>query len=424
MIAKRHILVAATFLLAVLLYVDRVCISTAKEPITKELRLSDTQFGWVLSAFALGYALFQTPTGMLADRFGPRVTLSAVVTLWSIFTGLSGAVRGLASLLAVRFLFGAGEAGAFPGAARATFSWIPMSERGIVQGIIFSGGRLGAAFALPAVAYMVQRLGWRESFVVLMLVGFVWAAVWLAWFRDDPTQDQRISQAERHHILKTRQAAEAGKAQPLALTALLSSTNLWLLMLQYFCSNFTFFFCLSWMFPYLEKTYNLGSVTAGWYASVPFVFGALGNIVSGWLVDRIYRQGRWTQSRLVPATVGFLLAAGGMIACGRADTAILSVACLSVAVFGADMTLAPSWAVCVDIGRRNSGAVSGTMNMAGNLGSFATPIIFPLLLEWTGDHRVFFYAAATLNIVALGIWLFVKPQQPLVADERFGEREA
>jgi ACS family glucarate transporter-like MFS transporter len=414
-IPVRYLFVAGTFLLAVLLYVDRVCISTAKKPITADLGLSDPEFGWVLSSFALGYALCQTPTGMLADRCGPRLVLVAVVTLWSLFTGLTGAVTGLTALLVVRFLFGAGEAGAFPGMARAIYSWIPMRERGLVQGINFSGGRLGAAFALPAVAALVESLGWRPTFFVLMLIGFVWAALWFVWFRDDPAEHPGMSPAERELILATRQQATSpsGPTRPLSAAALLRSDNLWLLMLQYFCSNFTFFFCLTWLFPYLEATYLLDAVSAGWYASVPFVSGALGNVCAGWLVDRIYRHGYWQRSRQVPAILGFALAAGGLVATMFMDTPVGAIACLSVAVFGADMTLSPSWAVCVDIGRRHAGAVSGTMNMAGNLGSFVTGLAFPYLLAWTGNVNVFFTTAAILNGLAAGAWLLVRPDRPL-----------
>ena len=142
-IPKRFLLILGTFLLSVLLYVDRVCISAAEGPITSDLGLSETEFGWVMSAFALGYALCQTPGGWLADRFGPRRILTAVVTFWSIFTGLTAAAFNFVSMLVARFLFGAGEAGAFPGISRAVFSWVPMAERGIVQGINFSGSRLG-----------------------------------------------------------------------------------------------------------------------------------------------------------------------------------------------------------------------------------------------------------------------------------------
>ncbi len=415
MIAARHVFVLGAFALAMLLYVDRVCISTAQAPITSELKLSDTEFGWALSAFALGYAMCQTPMGMIADRFGPRLVLATVVAFWSVFTGLTGLVTGLAALLVVRFLFGAGEAGAFPGLARASFSWVPMRERGIVQGIVFSGGRLGAAFALPTIAWMVESLGWRPTFVVLMLVGVAWAVVWFVWVRDDPADHPHISPGERELIIAARQQSgeSADKREAILLSELVGSTNMWLLMGQYFSSNFTFFFCLSWLFPYLKRTYDLDAVSAGWYASAPFISGALGNVCAGWLVDRIYRQGRWRLSRQAPAMLGFALAAGGLAAGAAMDTAAGAVGWLCVAVFGADMTLSPSWAVCVDIGRRHSGAVSGTMNMAGNLGSFLTSLAFPYLLAWTGSSAAFFYVAAGLNLLAIVLWGTVRPEQPL-----------
>ncbi len=420
MIPTRHLLVFETFLLAVLLYVDRVCISTAKEPITRDLKLSDTEFGWAVSAFALGYALCQTPTGMLADRYGPRLVLAAVVIVWSVFTGLTGTVTGLAALLVVRFLFGAGEAGAFPGMARAIYAWIPMRERGIAQGINFSGGRLGAAFALPVVAGMVEALGWRQTFVVLMLVGFGWAAAWFVWFRDDPADHPGIREEERKLILTMRQqaGAPAAAAQPLSAATLLHSAILWLLMLQYFCSNFTFYFCLTWLFPYLKEKYHLDAVTAGWYAAAPMMGGALGHFCSGWLVDRSYRSGRWRLSRQVPAMLGFALAAGGLLVSVFMDPIGDKVLWLTVAIFGADMTISPSWAACVDVGRRHAGAVSGTMNMAGNLGSFVTGLAFPYLLAWTGNVSVFFFTAAALNLLAVGAWLAIHPDRALESDGR------
>jgi ACS family glucarate transporter-like MFS transporter len=196
--------------LALLLYIDRVCISTAKGPVTQELGLSDEQFGWILSAFALGYALLQTPTGALADRFGPRRVLTAVVTLWSLFTGLTAAAWNFGSMLVIRFLFGAGEAGAFPGMARAIFSWLPMKERGVATGVNFAGGRLGAAFAMPVVAGMIQRLGWKEMLVV-DAVGFVWAAVWYWWFRDDPATHPYRTLRNGTTSLLHRQPADAAR---------------------------------------------------------------------------------------------------------------------------------------------------------------------------------------------------------------------
>ena len=410
---KRYLLVFGTFLLSVLLYIDRVVISVAESNIRADLSLSETQMGWVLSVFALGYALFQTPAGILADRFGPRRILSAVVTFWSIFTALTGAAFGFISMLFYRFIFGVGEAGAFPGIARAVFSWIPMNERGIIHGINFSGSRLGAAFALPLVASLIAVVGWRMTFVIFGVIGVVWAVFWYYWFRDDPTQHQSISEQELSHILENRQQVDASEKAGISLGALLSSKNMWLAMGQYFCSNFTFFFALTWLFPHVKTTYGLEGVEAAFYSSAPLVAGAVGNWFSGWLVDRVYANGHWKLSRTVPAAVGFALAAIGLVGSVYMDTVGSAIFFLSIAIFGADMTLSPSWSFCVDIGQRNSGAVSGTMNMAGNIGSFITALAFPYLFAWTESTTPFFFIGATLNVVAIALWMMMQPQRKL-----------
>lgn len=409
----RYLLVFGTFLLSVLLYIDRVCISVAKDPITGALNLTDKQFGWVLSVFALGYALAQTPTGILNDRFGPRIILTTVVSFWSLFTALTGFAWNYMSLLVVRFVFGVGEAGAFPGMARATFSWIPIRERGIVTGINFSGSRLGAAFALPAVAWMIDVLGWRLSFLVLGVVGFVWAFVWYWWFRDDPEQHKTISDEEKKFILATRQQVSNEASEKLSGALLLKSKNMWLAMGQYFASNFTFFFSLTWLFPHIKSKYGLDAVEAGFYASAPLVFGALGNYFSGFMVDKIYATGKWRLSRRLPAIVGFALASIGLVASIFMQTPVGAVVFLSMAIFGADMTLSPSWSLCVDIGKKNSGAVSGTMNMAGNIGAFVTALAFPYLLSWFGYVEPFFLLAAVLNVIAILLWIKIEPQKSL-----------
>jgi ACS family glucarate transporter-like MFS transporter len=414
-IPKRYLLVVLTFLLSLLLYIDRVAISTAKEPIATTLGLTDKQMGWVLSAFALGYALFQTPGGLLADRFGPRLVLTSVVSFWSLFTGLTAGAWNLVSMLTVRFLFGAGEAAAFPTMARTFYSWIPMRERGRVQGINFAGSRLGAAFAMPLVAWMVVRLGWQSTFVFWAVVGLAYAVVWHIWFRDDPAEQPRIRPEELEYIRKTRQQATDAKSQQIKLSvgALLNSRNMWLAMAQYFCSNFTFFFALTWLFPYLKSTYELAPVWAGVFTAAPFLFAALGNWLAGWMVDRIYKGNKWVLSRRAPAMLGFGLAALGLVISVYMRSPLTAVIFFSLALFGADMTLPPSWALCIDIGRKHSGAVSGTMNMAGNIGSFVTGLAFPYLQDWTGSVVPFFFAGAGLNLLAVVLWVFVRPDKGL-----------
>lgn len=414
---KRYFLIVNTFILSLILYVDRVCISAAKSPIADSLHLSDKQMGWVLSIFALGYALFQTPAGYIADKFGPRKVLALIVTFWSVFTSLTGAAWNYMSLLLVRFLFGAGEAGAFPGISRAVYSWIPLKERGLVNGINFSGSRLGAAFALPLVAWLITVFGWRMTFVILGIIGFIWAMWWYYWFRDLPEDHKGVSEKEKEYILKHRQKDNPADAQPAenTLTAgkLFGSKNMWLAMLQYFASNFTFFFCLTWLLPHLKSQYELELINAGFYASIPLIFGAFGNWFSGWLVDRIYSRGKWALSRRIPAIIGFLLAASGLIGSLYMDSIEGAVFFLSIAIFGADMTLSPSWAFCIDIGKKNAGTVSGTMNMAGNIGAFITALAFPYLQAWTGSVFPFFITGAVLNVLAITLWMGMRPEQGL-----------
>ncbi|MEM1122105.1 MAG: MFS transporter [Bacteroidota bacterium] len=408
----RHWVAAGMFLLALLLYIDRVCISVAKDPIAGDLNLSDKAMGWVLSAFALGYALMQVPSGMMADRYGPRKVLTGIVAFWSGLTALTGAAWNFISMLSVRFLFGAGEAGAFPGMSRAIFSWMPLQERGIITGVNFSGSRLGAAFALPLVAWLIERYGWRTTFLILGMIGVIWAVGWWSLFRDAPEEHPRISEKEKTFILTNRQQLTE-KKEPLSRQALLQSKNMWSAIGQYFCSNFTFFFALTWLFPYLKNKYDLASVEAGWYAVAPFIAGAIGNWVAGGMVDGIYKKGDWNRSRNLPAIIGFALAAIGLVGSLHMETALGAILFLSIAIFGADMTLPPSWALCVDIGKSNSGAVSGTMNMAGNIGSFLTALAFPYLTDWTGSVDYFFYVAAGLNFLSVLLWLRVKASEGL-----------
>jgi len=405
-------MVIGTFLLALIVLFDRILMSVAKDPVAESLILNDKQMGWVMSIFALGYALFQTPAGLLADKFGPRKVLTAVVSLWSLFTALTGMVYNYTILLVVRFLFGAGEAGAFPGMARAIYSWIPLSERGIVNGINFSGGRIGAAIALPIVAWLIELTGWRMTFVILGAVGIVWGVFWYWWFRDEPEDHTSVSEGEIQYIQEHTNKSTSAKSN-ISFNKLFQSKTMWLLMGQYFSSNFTFFFCLTWLFPHIKQKYNLDAIEAGFYASAPLVFGALGNWTSGFLVDFIYRKKKWALSRKIPAIIGFSLAAIGIAASVYMEEVGGAVFFISMAVFGADMTLSPSWSTCVDVGKQFSGAVSGTMNMAGNIGSFLTALAFPYLIAMTGSERPFFFLAAALNILAIFLWLRIQPQYSL-----------
>jgi MFS transporter, ACS family, glucarate transporter len=394
---KRSVVLAALFVLSLILYIDRAAISTAKGPIAAELALSDAQMGAVFSAFALGYAAAQIPSGWLADRIGPRRALAIVVVLWSLFTSLTGAMRGLTPLLAVRFLFGVAEAGAFPGSARVFYNWLPAAERGIANGILFSGALLGGAVAFPIGAWLLEHHSWRGTFYMLGLPGMVWAVCWMIWFRDYPGE---------------RMAHEAaGAAEERPVGSVLRSRGMLLAMFQYFAGNFTFYICISWMHPYLIEQYALTPSQAARYSMIPLLCGASSNWVAGFVVDSLYKSSWHAWSRRLPGVAGFALATAGVLWVAFADSPTSAIIGFAMATFGVEMTISPSWAFCLDIGGKRSGTVSATMNTAGNLGGFVSTNAFPLLRGLTGSAATYFYAAAFLNVVSMLCWLAMKPPE-------------
>jgi ACS family glucarate transporter-like MFS transporter len=328
------------------------------------------------------------PSGWLADRFGPRLLLTVVVAGWSLLTGITGMMASLTTLVLVRFVFGLAEAGAYPGSARVIYNWLPVEQHGRANGILFSGSRLGAAMAFPLLAWLMADFGWRTAFLLLSIPGIAWAVLWATWFRDVPPGGAVVHTAR----------------EDVPLGEIFRSVPMLLAMVQYFCSNFTNFLSLSWINPYLIQQFKLSRDTAAWYTMAILLIGATSQWVSGFVTDRLY-QSRWQHySRQVPAITGFLIAAIGLLITRAADTAPSAVAGFCLAAFGAELTISPSWAFCIDIGGKKSGAVSGSMNMIGNLGSFTSANVFPWLHGMTGSAAAYFLTAAVLNLIAAGVW--------------------
>ena len=268
-------MLAVLIVFAVITYLDRNSISVIGDNITKELGLSDKQWGLVLAAFSLAYGLFEIPTGMLVDRFGPKLTLIRIVIWWSVFTIITGLASGFYFLLIVRFMFGAGEAGAFPTVSVTIARWFPAVERGRIQSIVWMGSRLGGALAPFVSLSIATAYGWRTVFYMLGGLGLIWATVWWLWFRDEPRDMKGISAAEVAEVGAGRTLKSASHT-PLPWKKVLRTGNLWSLMLMYHCLLYGAYFYMSWMPKYLKNGRHIAEAELGWMVSLPFVMGVLG----------------------------------------------------------------------------------------------------------------------------------------------------
>lgn len=401
-------------------FMDRICISTASDLIMADLNISSQMMGYIFAMFALSYALFQVPSGLLADSIGPKKVLGFVVALWSVFTALTGVAWNAISMLFFRFIFGAGEAGAFPGATRAVYNWMPIKERGIANGIFHSGGRVGAALSLILMPWLISVVGWRWMFIINGIIGIAWIVAWIFCFRDQPRKHPWISDKENKYIEEGK-ITENLSMNKIPLGIILTSSNMGLALFQYFASGVTYFISLSWLFPYMKSQWGEEAVK---YTPIPLVAGMLAHWTSGVLITYLYHKGFKVASRKIPAMIGFLMGAAGLILCTQFQnlSATGFIACFSLAIFGVELTIAPSWTFCIDVGGNSSGAVSGAMNMVGNIGSATSAVIFPLfvssvtipfLVEKTGTANSFFIFAASLNITAFFIWMFMDPKKKL-----------
>jgi len=284
------------------------------------------------------------------------------------------------------------------------------------SGINFSGSRLGAAFSLFLMPWLISIIGWRWTFVCNGAIGIVWATVWLIWFRDNPADNPKVNKKELEHIEKGR-VSDFTAAVKSSFAQVFTSLNMSLAMLQYFASNVTFYICLTWLPSYLKNQWS-DDPKAIYFSAMPLIFAAFANWTAGAMVTQLFKRGYHVGSRRITAIIGFSLGVVGLLLATRTDNMYWFIFCFSLATFGVDMTLSPSWAFCNDIGGGNSGAVSGSMNMVGNFGAAISIILFPFLQnEVTGSANKFFIVAASINFVAIIVWCFMNPNR--VSDKKY-----
>jgi sugar phosphate permease len=401
-------------------YLDRVNISTAAPQISKEFGFDKITMGVIFSAFVWAYALFQVPGGWLSDRFGARGVLTAVVTYWSIMTVATSAAFSATSFIVVRFLFGVGEAAAFPGATRAMQLWFPQRERGLVQGVTHSASRLGAAIAPPLVVLIMSAVGWRPVFYICGAVGLIWALWWGLSYRNLPEEHRLVNKAELENI-RGRDATGAIKPPPIEKqtdvpwSMLVRSPNMWAIMCAYFTYVYCLWIFLSWLPSYLIEFRHFTLIKVGLFASLPLWAGVVGDTLGGLSTDWLLKvTGSAKIGRRVVAIVGLLGCAACIVPAALTDNAYVAVYCLTAAMFFLEFTIGPSWAVPMDTGGKYSGTVSGMMNMAGNFGGAISPIVFGILVQ-VGSWQAPFIVAAALLVIGSAVWAFwLDPDKPIL----------
>ncbi|GAB2785915.1 MFS transporter [Rhabdobacter roseus] len=407
----RYRVLTFLFSLSMITYLDRVCISVVGKRMKDDLDLTNEQFGWILGAFSLAYALFEVPTGALGDRVGPRRVLLRVVLWWSLFTALTGVASGLIALIVIRFLFGMGEAGAYPNSSIVIARWFPAVETGRAQAFIWAAGRLGGAVAPLVMVPLAASLGWRASFYTMGLVGVVWAVVWYYWFRDFPNEKKGVSEKELRYIEQYRRFRP--QAHSLAWGALLRSRNLWALVIMFHFYMYGAYFFYSWMPIYLQEGRHFSEADMQLFTTLPFLSGAVGCFAGGFLSDWLVKRFGLRVGRASVGLVGMGLSSAVMWTSALTTDNVTAAYLLSLGMLFKDLTLPVSFAVCVDIGKSRAGTVAGTMNMIGQLGGFFLAVFFGRIVDVTGDYTYPLYIIGTLLAFSSLLWLVIDPTKEL-----------
>jgi len=419
----RWFLVFWLFVLSAVSYLDRVNISIAGGSIVDAYHLSEVQLGKIFSALVAGYALFQTLGGYLADRFGPRRVLTGGVVWWGIFTALTalipaGIEGALFLFVSVRFFLGAGEAVIYPAANQFVARWIPIHERGIANGLIFAGVGAGAGLTPPLITYLMVNYGWRSSFVVCAVIGFLAGAVWFMAARDNPAEHPRVSPAELATIQSGLTISPASLDSQdrgrllVPWTSVVRSREVWAVTASYFCYGYVAWIFFSWFYRYLAKVRGLDLKASAGYSMLPFLAMLLCCLLGGAINDRLTkwrgpRRGRCRWAACAMAVAGIFIAFGSQVQGARMASVVLAGG--AGALYLAQSSF---WSVTADIAGTSAGSVSGFMNMGGQIGGALTGTLTPWIGErygWTASFEV----AAVLCLLGAVSWLLVNPVHTL-----------
>jgi ACS family glucarate transporter-like MFS transporter len=410
----RYKVAALVIVLGVITYVDRACISTLTPTIMSRFSLTKVQMGYVFSAFALAYASFGIPAAWILDRKRVRFVLTRMVVWWSVFMVATGASLGFTSLIASRFMFGVGEAGAWPAMALTFSRWIPRSERGRVQGAFFAASHFAGGITPFLVTILLPYMSWRAIFAFFGVFGFVWAAIWRSWFRDEPSEHSGVNAAELAYIApgdENRIQRQTGWA---FWRSLMRSRSLLALCVIYFPNSFVFYFCITWLPTYLSERFGLTLKTLSFFAGLPLILSLFGDLFGGFTTDRMTAKFGLRIGRCGVGGVAYLVA-GISISLAPAFHEAMPAACLiALATAAGNFALAPAWATCIELGQENSAVVSAVMNTSGQIGSLICPLVVAYALKWYASWDISLHIMGALYLVGVVAWWAIRPRDRIL----------
>jgi ACS family glucarate transporter-like MFS transporter len=416
----RHRVMILLYFLILITYLDRMTISLVGVRIKAAFHLSNTQFGWVLSAFVLAYALFEIPSGLMGDRLGQRKVLLRIVIWWSLFTALTGAVNSLTSLIAVRFLFGMGEAGAYPNSCGVISRWVPKSETSRGMSWLGMGAPTGAALAPLVVVPFAAAFGWRAPFFVNGILGLVWVLVCWLWFRNHPGEMKGISTEERELIEKNRNYFKHD--QPFAWRLVLGNPMLWLLFLSYFSAQWANYFLSAWMPTYLQEGKHFSEQQMKTTTSFVYASGILGAFLFGIISDRVIKFKGTAFTRKFIAMVSLaVMALASFLSTIALDQTLVTINLVFVDFFLVIIVL-NCFSTCIDIGGDRVSTITGFMNFVGQTGAFLMSIFFGKIVDQTHNYEMPQYIMVILLVAGCICWLWIDSSKKIMADPAFKDK--
>ncbi len=410
----RWLLIFWLFVLSAVAYLDRVNVSIAGTLLASEFHLSKIQLGWIFSAFLAGYALFQTPGGRLADKLGARRILALAVLWWGIFSALivvvpSGFRFALFAFMSLRFTLGAGEAVMYPASNQFVARWIPSSERGLANGLIFAGVGVGAAFTPPLITYIMLRYGWRIPFVVCAALGLVVGLVWYLIARNTPEEHSLVS---RNELAKIRAGLPISslteRPKLISWGRMLQSKEVLAVTISYFTYGYVAWIFFSWFYIYLAEVRGLNPKASALYSTLPFAAMAACSLLGGLVNDALAKKWGPRAGRCSIAVLALTLAAIFLIVGSRAENTQVAVFVLAGGAGALYLSQSSFWSVTADIGGTSAGSVSGFMNMGNQIGGMITAVSTPWIASRFGWTSAFLVAASLAVLGALA-WLLVDP---------------